>query len=455
MENGTRRVWVMPKRNTLPHDNAYTGAVGESKLIVQKSNPLQMLANSDLRLTEIKILDLYLARIDSHAPERRTVRLTNDELVKALGVSRIRKNELTARLDSLIQRIKLPADENHFHSICLFSRVDGAKNEYGEWTVELTCSEEAMQYIFNIESLGYLRYKLSKVIKLRSRYSYFLFLYIEDNRYKGTWKVSLKDLKNFMGYNPKETEENPWEYRSFNLYALKPAQAELKEQEVFFEYKPIRRSHKVAELEFTTTAEAPLIIPQEQATAYETPTLTDDLDGQLSLPIENTLHIEKADDIKASERQSELQELIKSKLAGRVSLDKESIENIARDAERANVANKTMTRILDLLLQEGAENVTGWLRWAINHQDKLTDTVSYKSEKKPKSSFANFSQRHYVEYKELYSEYPWFKDLGGNDEITDIMTANGQIAGATDEEKEQAKKRLDRLQEIKDIAQNQ
>ncbi len=54
----------MPKRTNLP-ESKYIGT-GKSELTVQKSNTLLNLSETDLTLTEFKILDAYLSRIDSH-----------------------------------------------------------------------------------------------------------------------------------------------------------------------------------------------------------------------------------------------------------------------------------------------------------------------------------------------------------------------------------------------------
>lgn len=61
----------------------------ENKLIVQKSKPLLALWHSDLTLAEFKILDTYLARIDSHQPDKRIVIFEKGELEEKLGVKRL------------------------------------------------------------------------------------------------------------------------------------------------------------------------------------------------------------------------------------------------------------------------------------------------------------------------------------------------------------------------------
>ena len=55
-------------------------------LTVQKSRPLFALWRSELSLSEFKILDTYLSRIDSHKPDRRTVTFEKGELEQLLGI---------------------------------------------------------------------------------------------------------------------------------------------------------------------------------------------------------------------------------------------------------------------------------------------------------------------------------------------------------------------------------
>lgn len=57
----------------------------EDKLTVQKSLPLFALWRSELTLSEFKILDTYLSRIDSHKPDKRQVLLTKGKSKKHLG----------------------------------------------------------------------------------------------------------------------------------------------------------------------------------------------------------------------------------------------------------------------------------------------------------------------------------------------------------------------------------
>lgn len=221
----------------------------ENKLLVQKSHPLTALWQSDLTLAEFKILDAYLARINSKKPEQRTVKLTKGELEKALGVTRINKAGLKQRLKNLYSPIDLePNNPKKIKLRALFEEAEAEQDEDGIWQVQLTCTPSAMKYMFNVEELGYLRYKLRCITSLTSRYSYILFLYLEFNRFRATWEVDLESLKRTLC----ATDESYSEFKIFNNRVLKKCQKELAEKtECRFTYEPVRRGRSVAAIRFT------------------------------------------------------------------------------------------------------------------------------------------------------------------------------------------------------------
>ena len=85
----------MQKCKKVPIIPDYEGmGINPNNAEIQKSRPLQSLSETDLTLPEFKILDAYLARINSHDSNKRTVRLEKGELEKALGVSEIKQDDL-------------------------------------------------------------------------------------------------------------------------------------------------------------------------------------------------------------------------------------------------------------------------------------------------------------------------------------------------------------------------
>ena len=239
---------------------------------VQKSKPLFSLWKSDLTLAEFKILDTYLSRINSHKPEQRDVMFEKGELEKLLGVVKINNKDLDTRLKHLQGTSVNLGCDNRIDRVTLFERSQGFQDENGVWQVILTCTSSAMKYFFNIEEIGYLRYKLRSIINISSRYSYILFTYLEQNRFRMSWTVSLEELKYILNC---EDDETYAEYKHFNNLILKRCYKELTEKtELQYIYEPIRRGRKVIEIKFTLASRA--VIPTEtqvdgQLTFFDSP----------------------------------------------------------------------------------------------------------------------------------------------------------------------------------------
>lgn len=229
-----------------------TSLGSEDKLTVQKSLPLFALWRSELTLAEFKILDTYLSRIDSHKPDKRTVVFEKGELEKLLGVKRIRIEELDERLKHLGTPIRLDdstAKNKRFTRISLFEKATAEQDNYGLWQVELTASQSAMKYFFNIENLGYLRYKLRCITSITSRYTYIMFIYLEANRFRKSWEVPLDELKEILSCDKEELYK---EFKFFNQKILKRVQAEMHEKtECRYTYEPIKKGRSVVAVRFT------------------------------------------------------------------------------------------------------------------------------------------------------------------------------------------------------------
>lgn len=226
--------------------------------VVQKSRPLQELARGDFSLCELKILDIYLARINSHNPYADTVVLSKGEIEDILGITRIRKADLESRLENLFTSVKIRDWKDGFVKVALFQKI-AAKKVDGQWEITLVCTPEAKAYIFNVENIGYLKYKLKNIINLMSKYSYNLFLFLIDHplRRKGTFIVPLDELKEGIGCSLNRNND----YRYFNRDVLKKACDEVNEKTALkFVYSPIRTGRNVSAIKFELTQ--PFEIPE-------------------------------------------------------------------------------------------------------------------------------------------------------------------------------------------------
>jgi len=242
----------MSRKKIKPDADFYEPLTYDTKLTVQKSLPLLELWKSDLTLAEFKILDIYLSKIDSHNPENRAVLFTKGELERLLGLTELKRGDLELRLKHLLGNVlSVPdlQDARHIKLIALFETAEARQSEDGLWTVRLECTQSAMRYFFNVEHLGYLRYKLRSITALASRYAYILFLYLEANRFRQSWIIGLEDLKVLLNCS-KEVAYT--QYKRFNGDLLKRVQKEIHTKtSCRYTYEPVRSGHTVVAVKFT------------------------------------------------------------------------------------------------------------------------------------------------------------------------------------------------------------
>lgn len=237
----------------------------DDKLTVQKSLPLFSLWRSELTLPEFKILDTYLSRIDSHKPERRAVRFEKGELERVLGVKKLNNADLKSRLMHLMGNcVQIPdaSVKKGFRLVTLFEEAVAEQDENGLWQVSLECTQKAMKYFFNVENLGYLRYKLRCITSITSRYTYITFIYLEANRYRVSWEVPVEELKKILNCDGEETYKT---FKRFNDLILKKVQKELTEKtECQYKYESIKKGRSVVAVRFTVFPIRPKVEIEER-----------------------------------------------------------------------------------------------------------------------------------------------------------------------------------------------
>lgn len=238
--NRIKEVLTMNKKNEL-----------SDKMLVQKSHILSSLWVSDLNLVDFKILDVYLGRINSHNEDDRTVVFKKGEIESILGVDRIKTKELKLRLKRLMSPVMIldpDISKERFTMISLFEKATAEKDDNGIWKISLTSSESAQKYIFNIEKIGYFKYKLKNIVKLRSRYSYLLFLLIEQSSFKKEWSMRVDDLKRYLNCQEEETYS---EFKRFNDLILKKSWNEInRETDMIFDYETVKNGRIVDSIKF-------------------------------------------------------------------------------------------------------------------------------------------------------------------------------------------------------------
>ena len=220
--------------------------------LVQKSVPLLMMRNDPFSFGELKILDTYLARINSRDFKSRRVTFTKAEYEKLIGVSDIRVDQLKKYTDGVQSKIvEVKYSDNKFKRITLFCETEFEKNEFGEWTITLECSLQAKKYIFNPEKVGYIKYLLKYSINMKSKHSFQLYGYLLFNRFRSSWSESLDVLKyNVFKIDPKKPSSYD-EFKDFKRYILDKALNEVNElTNIEFKYTTEKRGKSIVNINF-------------------------------------------------------------------------------------------------------------------------------------------------------------------------------------------------------------
>lgn len=202
-----------------------------------------------LYLYEFKILDLYISRIDARHPEQRWVRFEKGEIERLLGFPQIGIDDLKNRLENLYVTVDLPRSKTPraLDTISLFEQATCTLDEESRWQIDLECTSAAMKYIFNSTNIDYIRYKIRSICHLTSKYSYILFLYLEENRSRVIWEEDVSILRKILGCEIEFFDSFP----RFNQKILRQCRKELLEKtECSFSYVPVHQDKLIGTVRF-------------------------------------------------------------------------------------------------------------------------------------------------------------------------------------------------------------
>lgn len=183
-------------------------------------------------------------------------------------MKQLKPQVLDERLKHLMTTVRI-SDENRkngFTRIALFEKAYAEQDDYGVWKAELTCTETAKKYIFNVEEINYLRYKLKNIINIKSRYTYIMFLYLWENKYRGSWEVPLDKLKSLLNC------ENEYcnQFKVFNDRVLKRVYNEIhKVTDIRYEYETVKKGRSVVAIRFIYKSKCVDEVEESQNTLEE------------------------------------------------------------------------------------------------------------------------------------------------------------------------------------------
>lgn len=213
---------------------------------VRKSNALNEIRNSDITTSEYRLFCIYLAHFKMTDPNDNTVTFNLADYSKIVGLDRPRKNDIENQAKNILSRsVQIEGDDGGFTRYSLFDVFKLHKQEEA-WVVTLECGHKLAPLIRE-ERGNFIRYKLYNAIFLKSFNQQRIYELLKQYEKIGHRTIALEDLREYLSV--KDYEYPVW--GDFSQKVLKVAKKAIKDcTDISFEYEPIKKRGKVAEIKF-------------------------------------------------------------------------------------------------------------------------------------------------------------------------------------------------------------
>lgn len=198
--------------------------------IVIRSNPLLSSIETPLSLGAFKLFDLYLSLINPTDVSSVEIVIRKADYEHLLNVKQIRTEVLkkNAKELSLLQ-YGINGENgkdllllNLFEYVCILTDKCN-----GEVLIGMKCSDKAKPLLFNVKTVGYIKYQLKNTFALNTEYEARLYIYLSTQAFRKNWEISYFELKKRLHC---EKVKKYVSYGSFNAKILSNAIKKINEK---------------------------------------------------------------------------------------------------------------------------------------------------------------------------------------------------------------------------------
>lgn len=224
----------------------------DDRYLISKSRPLLAMKNTGYSMSEFKILDTYLSRINPLDPKTARVRFSRQEYCDLLGVEsgKIRTKQLsnyTAHFLGNVVTIPRPDRKAGYIQKPLFTYA-AYDEEAKEIVLECNSDPQIFNMFFSIEEIGYVKYILRNTIGFKSLYSFKLYMLLKAKLPATEFSISLDELKEKLEITASRYNQ----FKFLNSEVLKGAAAEINSNtDTRFDYELIRTGRTTTGIRFT------------------------------------------------------------------------------------------------------------------------------------------------------------------------------------------------------------
>lgn len=213
-----------------------------------KITKMNRLVEARYRLTptEQKVLFFLISKIQPHDIEFTTYRIEIKEFEKLLEVKRSNLyKEMFVITENIMKEVLKVWDEKE-EKFIFTHWVQRAVYEKKTGYAEFKFDEELKPFLLNIKN-NFVSYHLKHIVQLKSSYSIRLYELLKQYQSIGKRTFEIKELREILGIKPTEYKR----YNDFKRKVILISQTELpKKTDLSFEFKEIKLSRRVVEIEF-------------------------------------------------------------------------------------------------------------------------------------------------------------------------------------------------------------
>lgn len=231
--------------------------------LVEKSKALVWSNFKNYTAGELRLLEVYLSKINPREPESATVTFTMQEYCKLLGL-KLKSKDLKAQLQHFLENtVSIPTGDGGYDIYTLFAiaqvRFDKERKTY---MISIRCNPLLQPVFFDIAEKGYVKYRLKYTINMKSQYSILLYSILKDwlNMGSDAHVITVDRLREQLGAESKSYEQ----FKVFRARVLDPAVKEINNiSEIDVSYEKIAYGTSVHSLEFNIAYKATPVIDAE------------------------------------------------------------------------------------------------------------------------------------------------------------------------------------------------
>lgn len=171
----------------------------DGNYIIEKRNILNELRAKNMTLQELRLFNIYLAKINPRNINTRKVRFNLEDFKSVMNLGRLNIDQLKKTTDSLLSKIvQIPNEKGGYQSFVLFQECNIDIDDNGVWFIEIDASNVALEYMFNFRR-NYFNYKLWNALSLKSANQLRMYEILKQYENLGELVIDVDELKERLG----------------------------------------------------------------------------------------------------------------------------------------------------------------------------------------------------------------------------------------------------------------